>query len=260
VKSRSVFLSSLIALGACASAPGRALPPATLEEAERELLLGNELRAAQVAERVALSQSAGSREWARANLLACGCRLKLGQAEQVLPRLQRLAASRPEPRLLARGLDLLSETHLALGQHAPSLAALESIRDLPRSAVDEALKADEFLFKLGCARQRGGRPESAIDALRQLVERHPTSVRAVDAALRIAVRGFGVRVGEAYPAGEERLPPPSANGHTCRYVRVDVRGRPSVLIAVISQLPTYEEALRLSRQIGRGGQRAEPLP
>lgn len=250
---RIIILTSFIVLLACAGSKGPVLPPATFEEADRELLQGNYLKAAQLYERLA-NQHSGRMQWV-ASHKACVCRLKLNQASQVLPKLQKMASLVRDPKMHALVHDTLSEAHRMMGQYSEALRALLAIQD-----SGDVIKADDLLYKLGCAYWRAGESPQAVATFRSLLQRHPQSLRAMDAALRVAVKGFGVRIGEPYPASEEKVPPPSAGGLPCSFVKVEVKGRPAVLVAVVSGLPSYDEALRVAEKLLREGVKAEALP
>jgi hypothetical protein len=258
---RASIIASLFLLIACANPAGPKLPPPTWEEADQAMLTGDYLKAAQMYERLADNQSRNSKPQNLAVYKACVCRLKLGQATQVLPKLQKLASlGGIDQKLLVQVHDTMSETHRMLGQHSESLRELHAVQEMPRQLVEEVLRYDDFLFRFGCAYLRAGQRDGAAVCFRDMMERFPRSFRAVDAALRLAVRGFAVRVGDTYPASEEKLPPPSAPGYACSFVKVDVKGQAPVLVAVVSGLPTYDEALRVAEKLSREGVRAEPLP
>lgn len=256
----TAVISLLAMLLACSSNGGPALPPPTMEEGDREMLLGNYLRAAQLYERLANAASAGSRMQGMASYKACVCRLKLGQASQVLPKLQKFAASAADPRIRVMVQDTLSEAHRLLGQYPESLRALLAIAEMPRPVVDDVLKGDELLFKLGCAHWRASERDAAAACFKDLLLRFPASFHAIDAGLRLAVKGFAVRVGDAYPVSEEKAAPPAAGGYPCAFVKVDLKGRAPVLVAVVSGLPSYDEALKVAERLNRDGVRAEAIP
>ncbi len=255
---RASILIFSMALAACV-APGTTLPPATMEEGDREMMGGNWLRAAQIYERVAHEQSKNSKVWQWSTYKACVCRLKMGQASNVLPKLQKLASSGGDPKLGVLVHDSLGETHRALGQYPECLRELQALTQIPRQLVEEMLKYDEVLFKLVGAYLRVGDRVSASATFKELSAKFPASLRLMDAALRMTVKGFAVRVGDSYPASEEKLPPPAAGGYTATFIKVDVKGQPAMLVAVVT-VPSYEEAVRVADQLSRTGVKAEPLP
>jgi tetratricopeptide (TPR) repeat protein len=224
------------------------------------MLQENYLRAAQIFERIAANPGVKAPLSQRALYLGALCRIKLGQAAQAVPGLQRLASSEIDPVLRVGVYDALSEAHRASGQFSESLHALQAVQRMPRASVEAALKYDDYLFKLGCAYFRTGDRARANEEFRQILHHWPGSLRCLDASLRIGVKGFGVRVGEALPASDKPGTAPPVAGFPCSYVKVNGPGRPPVMLAVVSGLSSYEEAVRAAQRISREGVRAEPLP
>jgi tetratricopeptide (TPR) repeat protein len=250
----------LALLWSCAGPNTPFLPPPTLEEGDREMLQGNYLKAAQVYERLLPMHSKGSKTHWTAEYRACLCRMKLGQSAQILPRLQNLAASAAASKMRVLVHDALAEAHRLIGQHTEALRALQAIRDFPRQEVEESFKYDDFLFKIACAHLRVRETDAAAAHFRALLQYYPDSLRALDAAVRMAVRGFAVRIGEPRPAAGPKPETPKAGGMECSFVQVDVKGRGPMLVAVVQNLPSYDEAVRVAERLIREGVRAEALP
>ncbi len=235
---------ALAALAACAGSPQPAARPSP--EAQALFLVGDYRAALAAFEREGAAPSA--------RLYAALCLLKLERPADAVAALQAMAASVQPHDVTLRIQLALAEAHAMAGDATASLRAAQAAE----RAVDRrpgSAARDEFLFVTGCAYLRMGRAEGRA-RLRELIEREPRSSLAAEAALRLQVTGFGVRVGDAV---EPDAPPPDAGGVPCRLVRIEMDGVTRVF-ALMDGLTNYREAHALAGKLRRSGVSVDVLP
>lgn len=235
-----------VSLAACGSAPRRAPVPV---EAQEKFLAGDYAAALASFERLARETGDPT-----ARLYAALCMIKLDRPRDAAAALQQLSTAVQSPEVTVRIQLALTEAHALAGDPVASLRAAQAAE---RAAARRpgVVARDEMLYAVGCAYLRMGRPEGR-DKLRALVEGEPRSGLAAEAALRLEVAGFGVRVGE--PMSPED-PPPEAAGLPCRLVRIDLPGVTQVF-ALLDGISSYQQAHLLAGRLRRSGVAAEALP
>lgn len=233
-------------LAGCSTSRAPVLPKPTFEDARREMLMGEWLKAAHLFERIA-EQPASAREKWEAQAWSGVCRLKLGQADEVIPALQKLSSECRDPEVLVRIREALAEGHRMRGEYRAALRAWSEIRAMSSDVVGAVIKADELLYQLGCACLRAGESEAGVGALKEMLLKYSTSLRAGAAALRAGFGGCGVKV------------PGPVQGLKIQSVKVELRGKVVDTASVVA-CKTFEEALQLGDRLGRTGLKVEVLP
>lgn len=233
-------------LAACGGVPRRAAVPV---EAQTLFLAGDYATALAAFDRVARETDDPT-----ASLYAAMCMIKLDRPRDAAAALHQLSSAVQAPRLTIRIQLALAEAYALAGDPVASLRAAQAAERA--SARWPGLVArDEMLYVVGCAYLRMGRQEGR-ERLRALIDSEPRSGLAAEAALRLELAGFGVRVGE--PLSPED-PAPEAAGMPCRLVRIDLPGVTQVF-ALLDGIPSYRQAHVLAGRLRRSGVAAEALP
>jgi len=232
------------ALAACAGSPQPAARPSSEAQA---LFLAGDYRGAMAG----FEREGGG---ASARLSVALCLIKLDRPRDAVAALQALAGSVQPPDVTLRIQLSLAEAHAMTGDATASLRAAQAAERAAERRPGSVAR-DEFLFVTGCAHLRMGRAEGRA-RLRELIELEPRSSLAAEAALRLQVTGFGVRVGDAV---EPHAPPPVAGGISCRLVRVDTDGVTRIF-ALMDGLTTYQQAHTLAGKLRRTGVSVGVLP
>jgi hypothetical protein len=238
--------AAVLTMAACAGAPKRSAVPV---EAQGHFLAGEFASALAAFERVARETGDPS-----ARLYAALCLIKLDRPREGVAALQQLSTAVQAPALTARIHLALTEAYAMSGDPVASLRAAQAAE---RAAERRSglVPHDEMLFVVGCAYLRMGRAEGR-EMLRALVTGEPRSGLAAEAALRLEIAGYGVRIGE--PLGPED-PAPEAAGVPCRLVRIHLQGITQVF-ALLDGIATYQQAHVLAGRLRRDGLTAEALP
>jgi tetratricopeptide (TPR) repeat protein len=258
---RWILALALPLAAACSSPP--AAPPHDPEaarlDADAEFLQRRDAAAEREYERLLATASAQDRG---PILIQIGrCRLGKGDAAGAIAAFDEastlpLSDAKKVETWYRRGL-----AHNSLWRPERALVDFRRVLDAPPDARASAIKADEFLLRLGVTYLRLGMNADGRRVLEQLVKEHPESTESAEARERLALKAIHVQIART----------PNEITATRRAAEAKAKGLPAAVLTsasapggrlvVVGPYARFEDAIReLDRIRGLGYADAFPIP